>query len=74
MYLAQDKLSGEKIAVKVYEKFKINQDPAKFKNIRREITIMQSIDHPHIAKLIKHTESLTKISLALEYCGKDSLY
>ena len=32
-------------AIKVYEKFKMNKDPTKFKNIRKEINIMQNIEH-----------------------------
>ena len=35
---------------------------------------MQGMDHPHIAKLLKNRDSLTKISLTLEYCGEHSLF
>ena len=35
VYLGEDKVTNKIVAIKVYEKFKINQDPAKFKNIRR---------------------------------------
>lgn len=33
MFLANEE--QEKFAIKVYEKFKMNNDPAKFKNIRK---------------------------------------
>lgn len=29
----------------------MNKDPTKFKNIRKEINVMQNIQHPHIIKL-----------------------
>ncbi len=51
----------------------MNKDPTKFKNIRKEINIMQNIKHPHIIKLYETVETLTKISLVVEYGGKHSL-
>ena len=60
-------------AIKVYEKFKMNKDPSKFKNIRKEINIMQNIEHPNIIKLYESVDTLTKISLVVEYGGDSSL-
>lgn len=51
----------------------MNKDPTKFKNIRKEINIMQNIKHHHIIKLYETVETLTKISLVVEYGGKQSL-
>jgi aurora kinase len=51
----------------------MNKDPAKFKNIRKEITIMQNLNHEGVIKLYESVESITKISLVVEYGGEMSL-
>lgn len=51
----------------------MNKDPTKFKNIRKEINIMQNIEHPNIIKLYENVDTLTKISLVVEYGGDYSL-
>jgi serine/threonine protein kinase len=43
----------------------MNKDPAKFKNIRKEITIMQNLNHEGVIKLYESVESITKISLVV---------
>jgi len=48
--LAMDKIRGEKVAVKIYEKHHLS-DPRRMKNVRREISILQGLDHPNIIKL-----------------------
>ena len=57
----------------MYEKFKMNKDPHKFKNIRKEINIMQNLDNEGVVKLYESVETLTKISLVVEYGGEHSL-
>lgn len=47
----------------------MNKDPAKFKNIRKEINLMQNISHENIVKLHESVDTLTKISLVVEYGG-----
>lgn len=51
----------------------MNKDPTKFKNIRKEINIMQNIEHQNIIKLYESVDTLTKISLVVEYGGEYSL-
>ena len=51
----------------------MNKDPTKFKNIRKEINIMQNIEHENIIKLYESVDTLTKISLVVEYGGNSSL-
>lgn len=43
----------------------MNKDPTKFKNIRKEINIMQNIEHKNIIKLYESVDTLTKISLVV---------
>ena len=42
------------MAIKVYEKFKMNKDPHKFKNIRKEVNIMSNLNHEGVLKLIEN--------------------
>lgn len=41
---------NRKIAIKIYEKNKIKENQRK-KSIRREITILQMLEHPNIVKI-----------------------
>ena len=58
--LAVDKETNEKVAIKTYEKFKLN-DVHKRKNVKREISILQSLDHPNIIKLHKTIDTVTQV-------------
>ena len=51
----------------------MNKDPTKFKNIRKEINVMQNISHPNIIKLYESVDTLTKISLVTQFGGNESL-
>ena len=51
----------------------MNKDPHKFKNIRKEINIMNNLKHEGVLRLIESVETLTKISLVVEYGGEQSL-
>lgn len=71
--LAEDKNSSQQVAIKIYEKYKLS-DPRKMKNVRREISILQIMDHPNIIKLHQTIESSRQINLVMEYIGKTSLH
>ena len=60
--LAVDKNSNEKVAIKTYEKYKLI-DPRKMKNVRREISILQSVNHPNIIGLHSTIENSKQVSL-----------
>ena len=59
--LAIDKETNEKVAIKTYEKFKLN-DVHKRKNVKREISILQNLDHPNIIKLYKTIDTVTQVN------------
>jgi len=71
--LAIDKETSEKVAIKTYEKFKLN-DVHKRKNVKREISILQSLDHPNIIKLYKTIDTVTQLHLVTEFIGTQSLH
>ena len=52
MRVGINKESGEKVAVKIYEKHKL-LEPQRRKSVRREIKIMERIRHEHIARLVE---------------------
>ena len=51
MNLAKEKKTGISYALKLYEKYKLNVDVHRRKNLRREIAIMNKLDHPSLIKL-----------------------
>jgi MAP/microtubule affinity-regulating kinase len=71
--LATNKLNDEQVAIKVYEKFRLS-DPRKMKNVRREISILQHMNHPNIIKLHDSFDTNKQIYLIMEYIGKNSLH
>ena len=54
--VCKDIKTGDEYAVKVYEKYKLLESHRK-KNLRREIKILNKLDHPHIIKLHKTIET-----------------
>ena len=68
-----DRRTGEKVAIKVYEKKRLDE-VNKIKNLEREINILNQLENPIIAKLIETIETSTEIYLILEYGGANSLY
>jgi serine/threonine protein kinase len=53
---AQCQETKKKVAIKIYDKLKLH-DPMKKKNVEREISIINKIDHPNIVKLIKTVDT-----------------
>lgn len=54
--LAVEKNTGRKVAIKTYEKYKL-LDPRKMKNVRREISLLECMDHPNVIKMHQHFET-----------------
>jgi MAP/microtubule affinity-regulating kinase len=54
--LGLHKQLNQKIAVKIYEKVKL-LEPNRRKSVKREIKIMEKLDHPNITKLYEVFES-----------------
>ncbi|KAL4459871.1 hypothetical protein ABPG74_003397 [Tetrahymena malaccensis] len=68
--LAIDKRTNQKIAIKIYEKFKLT-DPNKFKNVRREINILSKMTHENIIRLYHVIDTVSSLNLVMEYIGAD---
>lgn len=63
---------NRKIAIKIYEKNKIKENQRK-KSIRREITILQMLNHPNIVKIYDVVETNNHLNIIMEYLEGISL-
>jgi MAP/microtubule affinity-regulating kinase len=66
-------VTAERVAVKIYEKYRLT-DSAKKRNVKREAIIMMKLSHTHIIKLLNSIESTRQIHFVMEYVGGSSLY
>lgn len=71
--LAQHKESKQRVAIKIYQRSKLN-DPRKKTAVQREIVCMQKLNHPHICKLYDFFETQKEIYLVMEYVSGISLF
>ena len=71
--LGLHKTLNQKIAVKIYEKVKL-LEPNRRKSVKREMKIMERLDHPNIAKLYEAFESHKQVFLIMEYVNGGSLH
>ena len=58
VFIGLHKPSNRKVALKIYEKEKMKEIQRK-KSVRREIKLMERLNHPHIAKLYEAIETDT---------------
>jgi MAP/microtubule affinity-regulating kinase len=65
------KKSNKKVALKIYEKEKMVEIQRK-KSVRREIKLMERLNHPNIAKLYEAIETKDQVILVLEYVSGGS--
>lgn len=67
------KVTGRKVAIKIYEKFKL-LDPQRRKSVRREIKLMERMSHPNIVGYHEAIDSSKHIYIVMEYMGGGSLH
>lgn len=60
--LATEKATGEKYAIKTYDKYKL-YDIQKKKNVTREISILKTLNHPNIVKLISTIDTSSQVNI-----------
>ena len=71
--LGISKKTGDKVAIKIIDKLKMN----KFYNseqVKREIIVIKELDHLNIVKIYKIENTLKKYKIIMEYCEKGELY
>lgn len=64
--MATDVKSGEKVAIKIYDKRKLT-DTRKKCGVRREIEIHEQLDHPNIVKLYRTIDTTRYLYLVMDY-------
>jgi MAP/microtubule affinity-regulating kinase len=62
-----------KVAIKVYDKLKL-LEPNRRKSVKREIKILERLDHTGIAKLYEAFDTHKQVYLIMEYLNGGSLY
>ncbi|XP_016512883.2 CBL-interacting serine/threonine-protein kinase 11 [Nicotiana tabacum] len=74
VYHARDIKDGRSVAIKIINKTRINTNPALMSNIKREISIMRRLRHPHIVKLDEVLATKTKIYFVMEFVKGGELF
>ncbi|KAK1412729.1 hypothetical protein QVD17_34206 [Tagetes erecta] len=74
VYHARDIVSGQSLAVKVFNKQKITSNTILMSNIEREINIMRRLRHPNIVKLYEVLATKTKIYFIMELVKGGELF
>uniref|UniRef100_UPI00358FF331 maternal embryonic leucine zipper kinase isoform X2 n=1 Tax=Myxine glutinosa TaxID=7769 RepID=UPI00358FF331 len=69
--LAQHKLTGEKVAVKIMEKEELGAD---LPRVQTEIAAMKNLSHQHVCTLYQVIETSKRIFMVLEYCPGGELF
>ena len=71
--LAFNKISNEKVAIKIIDKqFTLNKN--NYERIKREISILKSSYHPNIIKVLDIKEDSTSYYFVMEYCQYGELF
>ena len=69
MRVASRKKDSKKFAIKVYDKSKLT-DANRQRSVRREIKLLQKMNHPNIVKIYEAFETDDYVYLVMEYvCG-----
>jgi serine/threonine protein kinase len=72
VYIGRDKLTKKRYAIKVITKKSLKKDD--MQNLKTEIAIQMSLDHPNILKMYGWCENATRIFLILEYAPNGNLF
>ena len=71
--LGISKKTGKKVAIKIINKLKLSKR-YNSEQIKREINVIQQMDHLNIVKIYKIENDVKKYKIIMEYCEKGELY
>ncbi|XP_042068102.1 CBL-interacting serine/threonine-protein kinase 11-like [Salvia splendens] len=74
VYLARDVATGQEVAIKVIHKSRLRNDANLIANIKREISIMSKLRHPHTVRLYEVLATRNIIYIVLEYVKGGELF
>jgi len=66
--------TGEKVAIKILDKKKMQEDPDDISRVQSEIAILKKMKHKNIIQLYEIMESTRNIYLIVEYCEEKELF
>ncbi|KAJ3091008.1 Map microtubule affinity-regulating kinase [Quaeritorhiza haematococci] len=70
--LATHTLTGQKVAVKIIDKTKLDKNTAK--KLFREVRIMKLLNHPHIVRLYEVIDTPKELYLIMEYAAGGEIF
>ncbi|ETV73143.1 CAMK/CAMKL protein kinase [Aphanomyces astaci] len=70
---ATHRLTGQVVAIKVYNKAQLSLDTDQIPLIRKEVDIMKEVDHPNVVRLYEILETAEYILIAMELCEGEDL-
>ena len=71
--LAENRITHEKVAIKILKKANLQKRPNVYAKLQREIALMSLFEHPHILKLYEVFESEQHLHIVLEYAENREL-
>ena len=74
VYQATHIPTGEKVAVKVFNKIKLNSEPDYYIKTQKEISILKKMFHKNIIKLYEIMETAQRLYLVMEFCDGGDLF
>ncbi|KAL0389059.1 UNVERIFIED_CONTAM: CBL-interacting serine/threonine-protein kinase [Sesamum calycinum] len=74
VYHARNVATGQSVAVKVINKSRLSNNANLMANIKREISIMSRLSHPHIVRLFEVLATKRKIYFILEFVKGGELF
>ena len=72
--LAEDRVTHERVAIKVLKKDNLKSKPNLFAKLQREIALMSLFEHPHILRLYEVFESERHLHIVMEYAENRELF
>ena len=74
IYQATHVPTGEKVAIKVLNKTKLNSNPNSYLKAQKEISILKIMFHKNIIKLYEIMETFERIYIVMEFCEGGDLF
>ena len=72
--LAENRETGERVAIKIIRKAAFNATAKAQNKIQREIALLRLVNHPNILKMVDCLESPKHLMMVLEYASKGELF
>merc|ERR1712146_492397 len=68
------KSNGLKVAIKQYERTKLEKDQERVVSLKKEMNILSRLDHVGIMRFIDSIDSGTRVNLVVDYINGSNLY